>query len=267
MKTSNKWDFESLMSYLYECVEEENVDILMHKDNKLVLSVRDENIRYFLGDVYIDNIPSDEYDEQHIIFADFSMSQYDPNKLLFAIICRNVEDYCNGMYNETAHSVNVNFDSKLLEFGLPYNTIRRTDDILKRVRDAFMSFNSNILFDCVKIDGKCLDRVMKDMIDEDRIFSVIATSISDYLSFDYLNLIYDNNHFISDYLESNYIGEIINTAFNNLKYAARHLYRNNILEMPNDEKIKAFFNEELRNRNEAIYIGSYLILKKIIEKE
>lgn len=266
-KPSYKWDFESLMSYLYECVEKENVDILMHKGNKLVLSVRDENIKYFLGDVYIDNISSEDYDEQHIIFADFSISQYDPNKLLFAIIYRNDEDYCNGIYNETAHSVDVNFDSKLLEFGLPYNAIRRTDDILKRVRDAFMSFNTNILFDCVKIDEKCLNRVMKDMIDEDRIFSVITSSITDYLSFDYLNLIYDNNHFISDYLESDYICEIINTVFNNLKYVARHLYRNNILEMPNDEKIKAFFNEELRNRNEAIYIGSYLILKKIIEKE
>ena len=268
-KPQYKWSYEDLMSYLYECVDKNNVDVIKYDGDKLVLSVRDENIKYFLGDAYMDNISSDDYEEQHIIFADFSMSQYDPNKLIFGIIYSNgsEEDYCSNVYNESSMSINVNFDSKLIEFGVPYDVIRRTDDINKKVRNAFTSFNVSMIEDCIKKDKKCLHRALVDYFESETIFHTIYNSVVDYLSFDYLNIIYDNGHYLSEYLDSGYIAEILKGSFNNLKAASRQLYRNSVMEKPNEERIEAFYNESLKNRNDVLYVGNYLLIKHIITHE
>ena len=268
-KPQYKWSYEDLMSYLYECVDKNNVDVIKHDGDKLVLSVYDENIKYFFGDAYMDNVSSDEYEEQHIIFADFTMSQYDPNKLIFAIIHSNgsEEDYCDSIYNETSTQIDANFDSKLIEFGVPYDIIRRTDDINKKVKNAFVNFNVSMLKDCIKTDKNCLHKVLYKYLDYDTTYRIILQSITDYLSFDYLDLIYDTGHTLNTYLDSSIVAEILKSSFNNLKSASRRLYRNQVMEKPSEERIEAFYNEELKNRNDVIYIGNYLILKKIIIHE
>ncbi len=270
-KPQYKWSYEDLMSYLYECVDKNNVDIIKYDGNRLVLSVRDENIKYFFGDAYMDNISSDDYGEQHIIFADFAMSQYDPNKLIFGIVYDGGSEgnYCSCMYNEASLSVNanVNFDSKLIEFDVPYDIIRRTDDINKRARNAFTSFNVNMLMDCIKKEKNCLHKAMVEYFEQENIYHVIYQSVINFLSFDYLNIIYDNGHYLNEYMDSGYIAEILKCSFNNLKTASRQLYRNSVMEKPNEERIKAFYNEELKNRNDVLYVGNYLIIKEIIKRE
>lgn len=270
-KPQYKWSYEDLMSYLYECVDKNNVDIIKYDGNRLVLSVRDENIKYFFGDAYMDNISSDDYGEQHIIFADFAMSQYDPNKLVFGIIYDGGSEgnYCSCMYNEASLSVNanVNFDSKLIEFDVPYDIIRRTDDINKRARNAFTSFNVNMLMDCIKKEKNCLHKAMAEYFEQENIYHVIYQSVISFLSFDYLNIIYDNGHYLNEYMDSGYIAEILKCSFNNLKTASRQLYRNSVMEKPNEERIEAFYNEELKNRNDVLYVGNYLIIKEIIKRE
>jgi hypothetical protein len=269
-KPHYKWSYEDLMSYLYECVDKNNVDIIKYDSNKLVLSVRDENIKYFFGDAYMDNISCDDYEEQHIIFADFAMSQYDPNKLTFGIIYSggaSEEDYCSNMYNEASRVINSNFDSKLIEFGVPYDIIRRTDDISKKIKNAFFSFNINMIKDCIKKNKNCLHKAMTEYFDQDSMYHIIYQSIIDLLSFDYLNIIYDNGHYLNNYLDSNYIGEILKSSFNNLKAASRQLYRNTVMEKPSEERIKAFYDEALKNRNDVMYVGNYLIIKEIITHE
>lgn len=270
-KPQYKWSYEDLMSYLYECVDKNNVDIIKYDGNRLVLSVRDENIKYFFGDAYMDNISSDDYGEQHIIFADFAMSQYDPNKLIFGIVYDGGSEgnYCSCMYNETSLSVNanVNFDSKLIEFDVPYDIIRRTDDINKRARNAFTSFNVNMLMDCIKKEKNCLHKAMVEYFEQENIYHTIYQSVINFLSFDYLNIIYDNGHYLNEYMDSSYIAEILKCSFNNLKTASRQLYRNSVMEKPNEERIKAFYNEELKNRNDVLYVGNYLIIKEIIKRE
>ena len=268
-KPQYKWSYEDLMSYLYECVDKNNVDIIKYDGNRLVLSVRDENIKYFFGDAYMDNISSDVYGEQHIIFADFAMSQYDPNKLIFGIVYDGGSEgnYCSCMYNEASLSVNVNFDSKLIEFDVPYDIIRRTDDINKRVRNAFTSFNVNMLMDCIKKEKNCLHKAMVEYFEQENIYHTIYQSVINFLSFDYLNIIYDNGHYLNEYMDSSYIAEILKYSFNNLKTVSRQLYRNSVMEKPNEERIKAFYNEELKNRNDVLYVGDYLIIKEIIKRE
>lgn len=270
-KPQYKWSYDDFMSYLYECVDKSNVDIIKHDGDKLVLSIRDENIKYFLGDAYMENISSDIYEEQHIIFADFSMSQHDPNKLIFAIIYSgsdSEEDYCDAMYNEALERVvNTSFDSKLLEFGLPYDTIRRTNDIYRKINSGFQTYNISLIKDCIAENKGCLHKAMKEHLDYDTIYFTILKSIVDYLSFDFLDIVYDNGHFLSEYIDAQQIGEIIKSSFNNLKNASRHLYRNLVMEKPSDERIEAFYNEELKNRDDVVYVGNYLILKHIITHE
>ena len=64
-----------------------------------------------------------------------------------------------------------------------------------------------------------------------------------------------------------YIAEILKNSFNNLKAASRQLYRNSVMEKPNEERIEAFYNETLKNRNDVLYVGNYLIIKEIIKRE
>ena len=264
-----QWDYDHFMSYLYECVDKNNVDIIKHDGDKLVLSVRDENIKYLLGDAYMDNISSDDYELQHIIFADFSISQYDSNKLLFAIIYDGGcgEDYPSNVYNESSTQTRANFDGKLIEFGVPYDIIRRTDDIDKKVRNAYTSFNTKILKECIKVDKNCLHRAMREYFDQGNNYSLINSSVIDYLSFDYLDLVYDNGHYLGEYMDSSYIAEILKNLFNLLKGAARQLYRNAILEKPSEERIHLFYDEKIPNRDDVVYVGYYLLIKRILGSE
>jgi len=264
-----QWDYDHFMSYLYECVDKNNVDIIKHDGDKLVLSVRDENIKYLLGDAYMDNISSDDYELQHIIFADFSISQYDSNKLMFAIIYDGGcgEDYPSNVFNESSTQTRANFDGKLIEFGVPYDIIRRTDDIDKKVRNAYASFNTEVLKECIKVDKKCLHRAMHEYFDQGDNYSFINSSLVDYLSFDYLDLVYDNGHYLGEYMDSSYIAEILKNLFNLLKGASRQLYRNAILEKPSEERIHLFYDEKIPNRDDVMYVGYYLLIKRILVSE
>lgn len=108
---------------------------------------------------------------------------------------------------------------------------------------------------------------MVEYFEQENIYHTIYQSVINFLSFDYLNIIYDNGHYLNEYMDSSYIAEILKCSFNNLKTASRQLYRNSVMEKPNEERIKAFYNEELKNRNDVLYVGNYLIIKEIIKRE
>lgn len=269
-KPNYHWDYESMMKYLYECVEKDNVTIVKNEDNKkVVLLVNDENIKYFFGDSYIDNIPSDEYYEKHLIFADFTASQYDSNKLQFGIISNasSDEEYCIGLFDENGRNTNTNFDNKLMEFGLPYDIIQRPNDTNKKVLNALMSFNAPILWDCFKDDKNSIHRVMRESVPREEMYHLIIRTITGYLSFDYLNLIYQSGHQLHEYLSPTYLGELLKTIFNEIKHIGRALYPTGVFEKPSEEQIKAFYEEQLQNRNEVLYVGLYLVLKTILSNE
>jgi hypothetical protein len=265
-----KWDKDSLMDYLYECVNPENVDILMEKDNKLVLSVVDEHIRYFLGDAYHDNISSDYYNWQHILFIDFNKNKYDINKLQFGIIEEGYgdEDYCNCVYNERSLNNGTNFDSKLIEFGLPYNTIRRTNNIQVRLRNALASYNTPMIKDCMKeCDSKTLKYVIKEEFGSDGFFDMLTRTIRSYVSFDYLNLIYDNGLTLKEFLSPSYIGDVIKQFIHDITALSRATNNFTKLEAVSDTDIERFFNRDIDRREDAKYIGLFVAIKKILQME
>lgn len=264
------WDKNSMMDYLYECVNPENVTVLTEKNGKVALSIVDENIRYFLGDAYHDNISSDYYSHQHIVFADFNKNKYDTSKLQFAIIEEGYgdEDYCNGVYNECALNNGQNFDSKLIEFELPYNTIRRTNNIEVRLRNAIGSYNTPMIKDCMKsCDRDTLKHVIKGEYGSDGLYDLIMNTIRQHVSFDYLNLLYDNGLYIKDFMDSGYMGDIIKQLAYDMTSISRATERFTKLEAVSDEDIEALFNRKIDIREDAKYVGLFTAIKKIIQTE
>lgn len=266
-----KWDMDSLMEYLFECVDHENVDIIkdgLSDDNKLVLSIRDENIRYFLGDAYTDNVSEEYWGNQHILFIDFAKSQYDPNKLQFSIIFDGElgDDYVNGLYNELGNPVNnEDFDSKIIEFGLPYDVIRRSSNKYSMLVKAFANHNMKLLRDYISKDKELLKAVIGE-IDEESIYSIIYDSVLNYYSFDYLNLIYDNGYILSDFLDLESVMDFLGKALRKLiEYTA--IIHDTTLMSPSSEMIEKFYEDKLDTMEEALYVGTYLQLKMMLDHE
>ena len=265
-----KWDENSLMDYLYECVNPENVEIISKKDGKIALTVMDENVRYFFGDSYYDNISRDYYGLQHIIFIDFNKSIYDTNKLQFAIIeegCGD-EDYCIGLYNERCLNTGANFDTKLIEFGLPYNVIRRTNDIKVRLRNAICSYNMPMIEDCLKeCDTLTLKKVINNTIGQDQMFDILLRSVREHMSFDYLNLIYDNNMSLIEIMGKGLIGDLVKQFAYDMRCISRSTEKFKNYDVVKESDIENFFNQTINTREDTRYVGLYVALKKIIDNE
>ena len=265
-----EWNQESLLKYLYECVNKENVDIIKSDENKLVLSVTDSNIRYFFSDAYHDNISSDYYALQHIIFIDFNKSKYDVNKIQFGIIEEGYgdEDYCIGVFNERSLNEGKNFDSLLIEYNLPYNIIRRTNNSIVRLRNAIASYNTPMMHEALKeCSTNDLLNVLRNEFGMDSLYDMTLRTIRSYMSYDYLNLLYDNGLKLKDVMDFGYISSMIKNFASDMRSISRAT--NNFTNMngiTNDE-IDKFYNFNIERREDAKYIGYYLAIKKIIEHE
>ena len=266
-----EWNREAMFKYLYECVNKSNVDILYDKDNSVVVSIKDSNIRYFLGDAYIDNLDGSNWYNQHIVFMDFNMSQFDPNRLQFAII-RNQggdqEDYCTGLFNEHLEGVNSNFDSKLSQYGLPYNTIRRSDNICVRIDGAFMSFNIPELKKLLgRVRKETLHIAIHDYIGAETFVNHISSSITDSMSFDMLDVFYDNGIKLSTVTDSTLVNILLKSVTGCMVNHGRIGSHDGKYNTPTESDIERFFNNDCDTIDEAFYIGCYLAIKKIIKNE
>ena len=270
-KPQYKWDKEGLMEYLFECVNSENVDILksaIDNENKMVLSICDENIRYFLGDAYIDNIPSEFWGLQHIVFIDFSKSQFDPNRLQFAIIYNGNlgDDYCESIYNELSNTVDyVDFDMKLIEFGMPYDIIRRADNKTRMLTRAFTNRNYKLLNEYISKDKHMIADLF-NILDHNVVFDAIWKTISEDNSFDYLNMIYDNGYKLHGLINTDYLAELFDKVFKYHYQRIPNVLTDGML-IPSDEMIEKFNNESLNTFEEVSYVGSYLQFKMLFDNE
>jgi len=264
-KPPYEWNKDAMYKYLYECVDKNNVDKLVDNGNHLVLSIKDKNIKYFLGDTYMDNVSSDIHRCQHIIFMDFNMSQYDPNRLVYAIIANGSEggeDYCVMLKNEHFMDCPTTFENKLSQYGLPYDTIRRIDDKYVRLRDAINSYNTPEIMKCVK-DEDLFREVIYDYIGVDTMTELIKNSITNFASFDYLNIFYENGYKISNLLSLNRASNILSQLVSYLTVVSRK----RVFQMPSQKVIEKFFNKEIDNYEDAMVICLLLAIDKIVSNE
>jgi len=262
-----EWNKEKMFEYLYGCVSKSNVDILCNTNDKVAISVKDSGIRYFFGDVYIDNFSSDNWELQHIIFMDFSMSEYDDNRIQFGLIVNNgieSDDYCAGVFNTHAESVNTPFDVKLAQFNLPYDIIRRKDNIHMKLAGAFNICSILALKKILESTPKSVvSETFRKYIGHDLFVDKISLSITRAMSFDLLDAFYDNKFELTKLTDPYLVGIIIK----NIMCCLRQHNGNGNYDIPTQETIDKFFSNNCDSFNETMYVGCYLAIKKIISKE
>ena len=266
-----EWNKKAMYDYLYSCVDKSNVTILCDNGDLVAISVIDENVRYFLGDIYMDSIESHQWSWQHIIFMDFSKNQKNPNRILTAIISNgdnssSYESYCSLMFNEHMKIVSEDFDVKLSQFGLPYDVIRRQGGLYEEAASAFTTYNMPLL-NKVITDGETLKKVIS-RLDVSSVESYISVSVTRNVSFDYLNLFYKNGLRLHDALPGQSVSNILETIMVELFHLNQIPNRRGmIMHVPTEEDVRKFYEMRLPNAEIATSIGHYLAILKIIDTE
>jgi hypothetical protein len=121
---------------------------------------------------------------------------------------------------------------------------------------------------CLK---ECGNGILKKMLTQDingeSMYEMILRTLRQYMSFDYLYLLYDNGMSLSDIMKHSYIADMVKQLTYDLRNIARTTERFNKLQVVSDEDIENFFNKTIRRREDAKYVGTYVAIKKILETE
>lgn len=264
-----KWNRESMFEYLNRCVNEEDYYIVYDDGNRVCLIVENDNVMYFFGDTYIDrNDGVSGHGNQYIIFADFSKSEKDPEKLVFGIITYNYderESNCGRLYNDRYEAIGQSFDSKLEEYGLPYDIICRKDNPVNRFFAAFSSLEVATAKDLLKNDK--VAEVLKKREKASTIRDLISHVTFTYNSPDYIDMFYDCGYKLSDIIGGKSACDIVRRILNSMFDLAHTFRLDGRTYLPTQENIDALNHNEIYNNNEAIYVGYFTIIDRIIDEE
>jgi hypothetical protein len=262
-----EWNRESMFEYLEQCVDEDDYYIIYDDGVKVALIVENDNVRYFLGDAYIDQRGHrGEIGNQHIIFADFSKKANDPEKLVFGVITHNYEEHessCARLYNDRFEAINQSFDSKLEEYGLPYDIICRKDNVVERFYNALSSLELATAKDLIK------DEKVKDsLLSCDRgnfVRDCIINVTFGYNSADYIDMFYDAGYKLCDIIGTRSASDLARRMINTMHDVAIGMGVN--AYVPSADDIKALIDGHNEDYNRALYTGNFLMLMKMLDKE
>lgn len=263
-----KWDRENMFKYLNQCISEDDYYIIADYGDKVALIAEDDNVRYFLGDTYIEERGRRGiFGNQHIIFADFTKKHNDPEKLVFGVITHNFEEhesYCARLFNDRFEAINQSFDSKLEEFGLPYDIICRKDNVIERF------YNSLSTLELATVKDLIQNKKVKDSLKRKERSGLVRDSLTNvtfmYNSSDYIDLFYNEGLTLSDVIGPRNAGDCARRMANNMFDTGRHGYSIEI-KVPNASEIENFIAGKSANYNEAYYVGNFMMLMKFIDKE
>ena len=265
-----KWDRESMFKYLEECVSPEDYYIIHDDGERVVLIVEDDNVRYFLGDAYIGqrgNRGIGPDSNQHIIFADFSKKQNDPEKLTFGVITHNFADHessCARLYNDRFEPVTQSFDSKLEEYGLPYDIICRNDDVVERFYNSLSSLELAAAKDL--LNDKNVRRSLLDRDRSDYVRDCITNVTFGYNSADYIKMFYERGYKLSDVIGGRHTGDLARRMMQNMLDTRLALPGGNAI-VPSDEDLQALVDGKIEDYNTSFYIGNFMMLMMILDNE
>jgi hypothetical protein len=122
--------------------------------------------------------------------------------------------------------------------------------------------------DCMKeCSANDLKQVIKNDIGSDVFYDLTLRSIESHMSFDYLNLLYNNGIKLNEIMSYDYISDLIRHFASDMRNVSRAT--NNFVNMEGitDDEIKNFYDLKIEKREDTKYIGFYLAIKKIIEEE
>lgn len=267
-KLKYKWNLNSFLTYLNYYIDEDFYTIhSLYEDEggQLVFSTKHENIKYIIDNNNFNNMHYDMNNLEVFVFMDFSYDEDDNEKLRYSFIYNNgmtKEEYSSQMYDCYGSTIDTTFEEMLEMFHLPYDTICRTNDNVKRFETAFRNYDIKTLKQFFA-NSKIIDEVKKN---SNRLFkqssgSCVYSSIFDFRSFDYINLIYDNGYKLIDFIDSKYIEDILMS----LVYEITNYYRT-FGRIPTENDIERFYNNEFDSRQRLV-IGYFIILDKIMKNE
>lgn len=263
-KNNFNWNFDSFMSFLNYCINED--DYIIHyadrENGKIVISTRHENVRFLIGKNYVNVYDSNN---EVFVFYDFLMDDDDPDRLHYCFITndsRQNEEVCTIVFNANSNESYITFDSLLEDFDMPYDTISRTNNVFKRFSNAFRNYDIKTLKKLIN-DENVLHGLKGD---EKRTFqqtsyNVIYDSIFNYHSFDFINLIYDNGKTLYDFLGTKNVDDLLISLIYEINNAFRGFGR-----VPNEKDID-MFNEGEFNQRIRPFIAHFIILEKMIKNE
>lgn len=261
--THYKWNRDDMFDYLNRCVDPEDYYIIADYGNKLALMVENDDVKYFLGDAYIDNRNyGHQQGDTHIIFADFNKKENDPEKIVFGVIHHNFsthESTCNRLFNERFEKLSQSFDSKLEEYGLPYDTICRTDNVIDRFYNAFLGYELSTVRDLLKDSTVIND--LKRLKKTGELREAIINVTFNMVSSDYLDAIYNSGLTLFEIIGEGYTADfgrrLVNVLCDNRANP----------DVPSSGEIEAFQKNEINQYPRALYIGYFLMLMKFIDYE
>jgi hypothetical protein len=165
--------------------------------------------------------------------------------------------------NEHCIDTDISFETKLSQFGLPYDTIKRVDDDYIRLRDAISSYNTKEIIKGMK-NKEVFDEVFYECFGENTMSEFIRTSIVTYGSFDYLDMFYDNGIKLSNYFSHSRLQSLITDLLSN--FITSH-GGNRPCCLPTQKEIDEFFNRETTSLTEAARTCLFLAIDKILATE
>lgn len=262
-----QWNIKSFLTFLNYCIKEEeyNIHYIDEDENRIVLSTSNPNVRFLIGDGFKNFIHSSF--KEVFIFMNFNYDEDDASKIKFGLIYRNnyeQEEFCDRIYDAMGSATNDNFDSLLEEYDLPYDTICRTNDKFKRFSYAFRNHDLSTLNALIK-DEEVINRLTKKdnevITFKQTAFNAIYDSIFNCRSFDYINLIYNNNRTLHDLIGTKLVDDIVAS----LVYEISNTYR--LIGSLNEEILERFYKGINLNSRQRITVGTFIILDKIFSHE
>lgn len=257
------WNVKSFFQFLENIVSEDHIILLKNEDNKVVFISNTYEIQNLFNGSSLNHFETSLFDYDVIFFLDFNKQVNDPTKLIFGGISENDmgEECVSDIFNSNLRKNRLNFDNILEDFGLPYNTIKRVDNPIKRLTNAFRHFDVESI-DKILSSNPNLIKNIKSKNDLINISYVINDSIFTCLSIDLIECLYKHNIRLFDIIPSNNVNDTVYSLV-----SQTYNYFHCLNHIPNESDFKHLFNKEIANREQCMFIGYFYILNQILEKE
>lgn len=262
-----KWNKDAVIEFIDYALGEDNYDILSDANNKLCIVAKSDNIRFVLGKQFGRNFGTSG-NSKFIIFFDFNKSETDSQRILFGkiqLINHTEEESVETIYDLTCSRGGVkSLESLLDEYELPFDVIARVFNVITVFKSACANYDLDIIASLLNNDEVKKELSKKHSKVASILFDSISTSLFSYKSFDFINLFYERCKIkMGDVLPNYCLDRLIGA----LMYELHRFVVGDRYHLPNEDKMKRFYANEITNERDAIFYGYYHALNVILEHE
>lgn len=269
-KLRYNWDLKSFLSFLPFCIDENEYDIhyINEDENILVFSTKNKNIKYIIPNRTISDYTNGLVNFKcFFVFMDFNKDEDNSDRIKYSIIYNDnssKEEYGSDVYDAYGSSTGQSFNNVLEEFDLPYDIICRTNDVAKCFEHAFRNYDIKTVRNLIS-NKEIINRLKED---RNSLFnqtsgSVIYDSIFNFKSFDYIDLIYENDYSLMDIISKSYLNDLLNS----LAYEINNYYRH-FGHLPTEKDYNDFANGSAHfNERQTFLLFFFKVFNTIVSNE